>query len=69
MLSILADHVRVDRLCNRRPVHMAEPLLAQLQRRSEAAHHCGVGVAESMEPIALRNLDPELVDQRLELPL
>src|SRR5882762_2686163 len=47
-LSVLADHVRVDRLRDWRPISVAESLLPQFLRCSETVHQSCVRVTEEI---------------------
>ena len=59
----------VDRLRDRRPIRVTEPLLTQFLRCSETAHQRCVCVTESVKAIAPRHLDIQRHEQRPELSL
>ncbi len=66
-LSVLADHVRVDRLRDWRAISVAESLLEQFLRFSETAHQSCVRMTERVEAIAAWHLDTKRPEQRSEL--
>src|SRR6266852_5685361 len=56
-LSVLANHMRVDRLRDWRAVGVSESLLAQFLRSPKTAHQSCIRVTERVEAIAARHLD------------
>src|SRR5216684_8684463 len=66
-LSVLANHMSVDRLRDWRAVCVSESLLAEFLRCSETAHQSCVRMTERMEAIAAWHLDTERPKQRPEL--
>src|SRR6266852_681026 len=66
-LSVLANHVRVDRLRNRRAVGVPESLLTQFLRCPETAHQSCVRMTERVEAIPAWHLDTERPKQWPEL--
>jgi hypothetical protein len=56
-LSILANHVSIDSLSDRRSVCVTESLLSQFLRCPETAHQSCIRVTEGVEAIAAGRLN------------
>ena len=63
-LSILANHVRADRLFDWRAAGVSESLLAQFLWCSETAPQSCVSVTEGVEAIAMWHLDTKRPQQK-----
>jgi hypothetical protein len=58
-LSVVADHVGVNRFRDRRTGGVTEPLLTQILGSTEAAHQRRIPVTQNVKAVTARHFDTE----------